>query len=130
MKTKPFFLFLSVLFIGFSSCKKEPVYEIKDEYFLNYLIEQGVDTNGDGVISGEEASVVKKIELEDWDQPVDFKGIEMFINLEVLSLFCINVKNLNLTQNAELIEVRYLRTTDDLYLRIYLYDPAVHTTSE
>ena len=28
-------------------------------------------------------------------------------------------------QNAQLIEVYYLRTPDDFYLRIYLYDPVV-----
>ena len=33
-------------------------------------------------------------------------------------------------QNAELIEVKYLRREDDFYLRIYLYDPARNTGSK
>lgn len=33
-------------------------------------------------------------------------------------------------QNAELVEVKYLRTPDDFYLRLYLYDPARNETKD
>jgi hypothetical protein len=33
-------------------------------------------------------------------------------------------------RNTSLIEVKYLRTPDDFFLRIYLYDPVVHVPSQ
>jgi hypothetical protein len=33
-------------------------------------------------------------------------------------------------QHGELIDVRYLRTPDDFYLRIYFYDPAQNIITE
>ena len=86
------------LIVLFTQCKKEPEIElvdISDDAFLNALIEEGVDTNGDGLISSEEAEAVislyvgSAIYIGDgyrWrDQITSLEGIEAFVNLDSLN---------------------------------------------
>ena len=55
------FLFCLVLL---SQCKKDgPIVNIPDEKFLKRLIDLGVDTNGDGIISPEEAEVIISLDV-------------------------------------------------------------------
>jgi len=67
------------------SCRKEPesdIVDIPDQDFLAALIDFGVDTDGDGIISKTEAEAVETLHLEiPFD---DAKGIDAFINLEYL----------------------------------------------
>ena len=58
MKAIPFVLLLPLALIAlFAQCKKDQIdfVDISDDAFLNALIEEGVDTNGDDLISSEEA---------------------------------------------------------------------------
>ena len=69
-------------------CKKEndtiPTVEISDDNFLQALIELGVDKNGDGIISPDEAEIITSLDLNK-DSICNLKGIEAFINLDTLN---------------------------------------------
>lgn len=68
------------------SCEDKPVgIKINDHTFLQALIEQGVDSNSDGLISPAEAQAISKLELNG-KGIIDMTGIEAFINLD--SLYC------------------------------------------
>jgi Leucine-rich repeat (LRR) protein len=69
-------------------CKKEieqKIIAIPDDNFLNALIKLGVDTNGDGFISPDEAEVITFLDVSD-KSISDMTGIEAFVNLD--SLYC------------------------------------------
>ena len=63
---------------------------IPDAAFLSALIEAGVDTNGDGLISTEEAELITYLAIAgNWDEGKrgeikNLKGIEAFVNLDTL----------------------------------------------
>jgi hypothetical protein len=56
-------LFLLALIVLFTQCEKDPEPNIPDDAFLNALIEEGVDTNGDGIISPAEAEAVISLDV-------------------------------------------------------------------
>lgn len=75
---------LCSFFLFTYSCEKKPEeININDQTFLEALIEQGVDTNADGMISPAEAEVISKLELNG-KGIIDMTGIEAFINLDTL----------------------------------------------
>ena len=67
------------------------------------------------------------------EEGLDWQNVnpEMILNssnrfwfvLDSETVFSNEAMKLWLDENAELIEVKYLRTPEDLYLRVYLYDP-------
>jgi hypothetical protein len=60
MKTLVKLSAISCLVCILFTCTKDPSFiPIKDKIFLNVLIENGVDRNGDGHISAEEAEMIK-----------------------------------------------------------------------
>ena len=66
------------------SCEDKPEeINIVDKNFLEALIEQGVDTNADGMISSAEAQAVSSLELNE-KGIINMNGIEAFVNLETL----------------------------------------------
>jgi len=72
------------LIVLFTRCEKEPdPVNIPDDAFLNALIKEGVDTNGDGLISSAEAEVVLTLDVSR-SGISDITGIESFVNLEEL----------------------------------------------
>ena len=97
------------------SCEKEKVgptpddpVNIPDTAFFNALINRGVDTDGDGLISFSEAGTVTVL-LVGYSEIVDMTGIEAFINLEYLWCGFNNIKDLDLSHNPKL---RYLSCHD------------------
>ena len=67
-----------------SQCKKENnIVNIPDDNFLKALIEEGVDTDGDGVISLNEAAAVSSLGFG--GDISKLNGIEKFVNLESLT---------------------------------------------
>jgi hypothetical protein len=65
----------------------DPNINIPDNNFLNALIELGVDTNGDYIISVAEAEAVTSMDVSDWSGErsiSDMTGIEAFVNLDTL----------------------------------------------
>ena len=106
-----FSLFFTLTFL-IVQCEKEPdpndPVDIPDQNFLDALIEEGVDTNRNGLISYAEAKLVTTIYL-DPDSASSSKGsirslegIEAFVNLDTLH-FCFNqVSQLDVSNNSEL----------------------------
>ena len=64
--------------------------DVPDVNFLNTLIEQGVDKNGVGMISTDEAEAASKIYLRDV-VIADITGLEAFINLDTLICITANL---------------------------------------
>ena len=78
LKTLLFLLTVVIL----SQCEKEnPQVTIPNNNFLNALIELGVDTNGDGIISPDEAEVITSLNVSE-DSISNLTGIEAFVNLK------------------------------------------------
>ncbi len=85
---------------SFTTAKEEnpepgPEYvEVKDAVLRQYLIDNGVDADSDGIISFEEAAAFKTIEMgieyeedaNDANTVKDLSGLEHFTSLEVLNL--------------------------------------------
>ena len=67
MKTIPYVLLLTLaLIVLFTHCEKDPEpVNFPDDAFLNALIEEGVDKNGDGKISHAEAEVVRSLDVRE-----------------------------------------------------------------
>lgn len=111
---KTIFITISLGLI-FTRCEKasnKPV-DIPDQAFLDALIDQEVDANGDGSISYGEAEEVSYLSIKGEFGTFDLvclsrigikslKGIEAFINLEYLTITCTELKSLNLEQNKRL----------------------------
>lgn len=106
MKTKVKFALIVVIMVSFCQCKKEPDnVSIPNDNFLQALIEEGIDTNGDGIISYQEAAAVNSLNVKDRDLS-DIKGIESFVNLEYL--YCENnsLTRLEISNNLKLMVLR------------------------
>lgn len=98
----------------FTQCEKEPEVnndpvDIPDRAFLYALIEEGVDTNGDSMISYFEAEAVTTLNVSSYlldrdffSNILDMTGIEVFVNLD--SLFCRGnlLTNLDFSNNSAL----------------------------
>jgi len=87
--------------------------DIPDTAFLYALIDVGVDTNGDSLISYEEAEAVVSLDLGQYDwggypyyKPIsNLTGIEAFVKLDTLLCFRNKLTSLDLSNNTAL---RYL----------------------
>lgn len=77
---------------------------IPDSAFLNALIDQGIDTNGDQMISLEEAKAVKYLTVSEAGIS-DLTGIEAFEVLESLNCRKNKLSSLNVSTNTKLVEL-------------------------
>lgn len=90
-----------------SQCKKEiepNVVTIPDDNFLNALIELGVDTNGDGIISPAEAEVITFLDVRGYSIS-DMTGIEAFVYLDTLYCASNQLTTLDVSNNTALTEL-------------------------
>ena len=55
--------------------------KFNDDEFLKELIEQGIDKNGDGQISPNEAEITEYLTIDN-PEITDLKGLEAFVYLE------------------------------------------------
>ena len=108
--------FLKVLLISFSlaillaQCEKEHQVEfvnIPDKAFIYALIDEGVDTDGDSLISYAEAEAVNSIIVggnvpPDGRKITDMTGIEAFINLDTLFCGWNDLSSLDVSKNVKL----------------------------
>ena len=95
-------LLLIILPIVFTQCEKEPgPITIPDDNFLNALIELGVDTNGDSIISPAEAEVITYLNVNS-NNISDMTGIEAFINLDTLWCSWNQLTSLYVSKNTAL----------------------------
>ena len=81
--------------------ESDPEVTIPDNNFLNALIELGIDTNGDGIISITEAEEITFLPLSFFGS-INMAGIEAFVNLD--TLFCVGngLTGLNISNNIAL----------------------------
>ena len=96
----------------FTSESLNPIVYIPDTAFLHALIDEGVDTDGDSLVSYEEAAVVEELDIsEKWiwgDYPpcsgniFSLAGIEAFTNLKYLECTCNSPGSLDLSHNNNL----------------------------
>ncbi|MCK4466266.1 MAG: hypothetical protein KAU83_11195 [Bacteroidales bacterium] len=86
-----------------SQCEKDPEPEvtIPDDNFLNALIDLGVDTNGDGIISPAEAEVITFLDVSHRGIS-DMTGIEFFVNLDTLDCSFNRLASLDFSNNTAL----------------------------
>ncbi|MFC2116350.1 leucine-rich repeat domain-containing protein, partial [Bacteroidota bacterium] len=108
MKTFAFSFLLLILTVGLSNAQNV---EIPDTRFLYSLIEKGVDTNGDSLISYAEAEAVIIMDVrglgtegnEMWEgNPLDMTGIEAFVNLDTLRCNYNALTSLDVSNNIAL----------------------------
>lgn len=98
MKTLLTSLLLLTMIAGLSNAQNV---EIPDTAFLNALIDEGVDTNGDSLISYAEADSI--ISLDVTERGIDdMTGIEAFIILDTLDCSRNSITGLDLSKNTML----------------------------
>lgn len=128
--SKVLLLCLALILIS-AQCEKEPdpidlngPVNIPDQAFLDALIEEGVDINGDSIISYGEAEAINILQV--YGNFTDMTGIEAFINLDtlfcdhnpisfldvsknsnlkVLNCYSCELQSLNVSGNSKLIEL-------------------------
>ncbi len=107
MKTIVKVLLAMLAVVLISQCKDDepnPIVTIPDNNFLSALIDLGVDANRDGIISPEEAEVIKSLEIRDFSI-TDMTGIEAFVNLENLNCGENQLTSLDVSNNTALKEL-------------------------
>ncbi len=97
------FILSSLLFCQCKKDETEVPINIPDEIFLHVLIKQGVDINGDGIVTENEAEMVTSLDVSD-EYISDLTGIEAFIHLDTLNC------SLNLLTMLDVSSVRSLKT--------------------
>ena len=112
---KKYCLFFLTFVLIIIACEKEntglyteEIVNIPDTSFLNALINEGFDTNSDGLISYAEADTVTVL-LVGYSDIIDMTGIEAFINLEHLWCGFNSFTDLELSNNPNL---KYLSCHD------------------
>ncbi len=91
--------------IGYA--ESSPFVEIPDTAFLHALIDEGVDTDGDSLISYVEAEAVTSLYVNHHWPPFNggitsLEGIQAFINLDTLTCFNQSLTSLDLSKNTAL----------------------------
>jgi len=81
--------------------------DFTDSAFLYALIEEGVDTNGDSLISYAEveARISLNLPLKVYNRISDLTGIKAFVNLESLSVQGNSLTSINLSKNTALTDL-------------------------
>lgn len=107
MKTIKKVLLFILTVVLLCQCEKEPEPEvtIPDDNFLNALIELGVDTNGDGIISPAEAEAITFLNVSH-KSISDMTGIEAFVNLDSLDCWNNHLTTLDVS-NCTALEFLY-----------------------
>lgn len=96
----------------FSVFAQAQIVDIPDPVFLQFLIDEGIDANGDGQIQNSEAETVTELESL-YNDIFDFQGILAFTNLERLIIRAnlgadmINISGLDKLQYLDLSESTY-----------------------
>jgi len=93
---------------------------IADDSFLAALIEKGVDTDGDGKISPEEAEVIISLDVSE-KSISDLTGIEAFINLDTLDCSFNQLTSLDV---SKIIYLKYLKCNNN---KLYTLDVSNNT---
>ena len=98
MRTLVILLILLITVIGLSNAQNV---EILDTAFLHALIDEGVDTNADSLISNAEAEAIISLDVTEREID-DMTGIEAFIMLDTLDCSSNSITSLDLSMNEML----------------------------
>ena len=90
-----------LLFTMLSGLLNAQYVEIPDTTFLNALIDEGVDTNGDSLISTSEAEAITSLSVDSLNIS-DLIGIEAFVNLKKLDCHQNRLTSLDVSNNTAL----------------------------
>ena len=96
----------------------DDIVSIPDAAFLTALIEEGVDTDDDGVISFGEAKSVSYLRVLSTEIR-DLKGIGAFVNLDTLLCRTVQISEIDLSKN---IKLKCL-SCDGCSPMFWIYDP-------
>lgn len=100
-------LLLSLQLAGCEQSTPEVLVEIPDKSFLGALIAQGIDANGDGQISQDEAEATSSLRIPP-SGIKDLSGLESFIHLDSFSITLNPLLALDVSANSSL---KYLECT-------------------
>lgn len=100
-------ILLSGLLPGCEQSTQPILVEIPDQAFLGALFAIGVDSNGDGQISREEAEATKSLTIPP-SGITDLRGLEAFIHLDSFSITLNPVTSIDISANSSLL---YLECT-------------------
>jgi len=100
-------LLLSMLLTGCEQSTPEIPLEIPDKSFLGALIAQGVDANGDGQISQDEAEAMQSLRIPP-SGIQDLSGLEAFIHLDSFSITLNPLSSIDISVHHSLL---YLECT-------------------
>jgi len=89
----------------FTSPLISQIVDIPDIYFLDALLDEGVDANEDGQISYTEAEAFDSLNVSGKNIS-DMTGIEAFVNIEYLDCSTNQLDSLDMSSNDSLIEFR------------------------
>jgi len=103
---KRYILYILAVILSIQCERDEPnpTVNITDNNFLNALIESGIDTDGDGMISATEASPVAILAVSDCDIS-DLNGIENFTCLARLNCSENKLTHLDVSNNIALVDL-------------------------
>lgn len=94
-------LLLTLLLI---SCEKNNDPEFPDSNLYQALLEKGMETNNDGIISKYEAEYITLLNLSEYDIS-DLSGIELFTNLETLICHNNSLTSLDVSKLTKLVKL-------------------------
>jgi len=101
MRTLVILLLLLTTAIGLSNAQNV---EIPDTAFLYALIDVGVDTSGDSLISNAEAELIISLDVSERGI-ADMTGVGAFVNLDSLDCSSNAITSLNVSNNTALVEL-------------------------
>ena len=96
-----------IIFAGCKSSEEEEIVHIPEKAFLDALVANGVDLNGDGLISYSEAEASTSLVIPP-SGISDLTGLEAFVNLESLTITLNPLDGIDLLANSSL---KYLDIT-------------------
>jgi len=100
-------ILFSSLLAGCDNSTEEEIVNVPDSAFLDGLIADGVDKNGDGLISYQEAEATEALLIPP-SGITDLTGLEAFFNLDSLTITLNPLSGIDLSANSAL---RYLECT-------------------
>ncbi|MDR2127169.1 MAG: hypothetical protein LBP63_10105 [Prevotellaceae bacterium] len=121
-------LYIILVVICIFSCEKVKEVKIKNQEFLSALLKDH-DTNGDGILSEDEAFAVNQITVSHMHEPLD--GLGNFPNLWRLNIYSSEFTVLDISNNqklSDLVCVNTKLTTLDLGNNPNLYDLSCRNT--
>lgn len=89
------------LFCGCDSAEKEEIVDIPDQAFLDALVANGVDHNGDGLLSYQEAEATFVLRIPP-SGISDLTGLEAFVNLDSFTITLNPLEGIDLAANTSL----------------------------